>query len=85
MTQTNSRQRCKVDLIGDAGMKQLFAYYQAFDLVDFKSYCKDVVESSSGKRQTKDRFIHDIDMAPNKDIVLKKVTNYILAGQGLGV
>lgn len=85
MTQTNSRARVKHDSIGDDGMKQLFAEYSVQSLDEFRSTCKQVIESSTGKRVTKDTFITELDKARSKDIMLKKVTNYLLAGQGLGV
>lgn len=85
MTQTNSRQRCKVDLVGENGLKNLFALYQTQGMLDFKVTCMSLVEESSGKRHTKDKFIGELDKALSKDKCLKITTNYILAGQGLGV
>lgn len=85
MTQTNSRARVKQDTIGDDGMKQLFQDYTVQPLEQFRNTCKQVIEKSTGKRTTKDTFIVELDKARNKDIMLKKVTNYLLAGQGLGV
>lgn len=85
MTQTNSRQRCKVDLVGKEGLTNLFKLYENQGLLDFKLSCMSLIESSSGKRPTKDRFKGEIDSALSKDRCLKITTNYILAGQGLGV
>jgi hypothetical protein len=47
--------------------------------------CTELIEASTGKRETKDLFIREIGKANSKDMMLKKVTNYLLAGQGLGV
>lgn len=85
MTQTNSRQRCKADLVGSEGLKSLFKLYESQGLLDFKLSCTSLIENSSGKRLTKDKFISEIDMAVTKDRCLKTTTNYVLAGQGLGV
>jgi len=85
MTQTNSRARVKHDTVGTDGMKQVFEWYVTQDVEKFRTSCKQVIESSTGKRSTKDTFIVELDKARSKDIMLKKVTNYLLAGQGLGV
>jgi hypothetical protein len=85
MTQTNSRYRVKYDPIGTDGMKQIFADYAVQNVDEFRSTCKQVIESSTGKRSTKDTFLTELDKARSKDFMLKKVTNYLLAGQGLGV
>lgn len=85
MTQTNSRARIKHDTVGTDGMKQLFNDYSIQSIDEFRNTCKQVIESSTGKRSTKDTFIVELDKARSKDFMLKKVTNYLLAGQGLGV
>jgi hypothetical protein len=85
MTQTNSRSRVKNDTVGTNGMRQLFVDYAAQGVDEFRSTCKQVIESSTGKRSTKDTFLVELDKARSKDLMLKKVTNYLLAGQGLGV
>lgn len=85
MTQTNSRARVKHDTLGADGMKQIFSDYATQEVDMFRSTCKEVIERSSGKRSTKDTFLMELDKARSKDFMLKKVTNYLLAGQGLGV
>jgi len=85
MTQSSSKARVKNDTIGDEGMKQLFADYASQGIDMFRETCKQTIESSTGKRSTKDLFLNELDKARNKDVMLKKVTNYLLAGQGLGV
>ena len=52
---------------------------------NFRILCKAMIEKSTGKRETKDTFIRLLDSAVSKDVMVKKVTNYLLAGQGLGV
>jgi len=85
MTQSNSRARVKKDSIGADGMKLVFENYSLQDIETFRTSCKEVIERSAGKRSTKDTFIAELDKARSKDFMLKKVTNYLLAGQGLGV
>lgn len=85
LTQSSSRQRVKRDAIGSDGMQELFRNYESQNKEEFRSYCKNTIELSTGKRETKDKFHLELDTAPSKDVMLKKVTNYLLAGQGLGV
>ena len=85
MTQTNSRVRVKRDTVGDEGMKFLFSQHQTATLEGFRVICKSLIEESSGKRTTKDKFIYELDRATSKDVMVTKVTNYLMAGQGLGV
>lgn len=85
MTQTNSRARVKNDTVGEDGMKFLFSQYQTATLEGFRIICKNLIEESSGKRTTKDKFINELERATSKDYMVKKVTNYLMAGQGLGV
>ena len=84
-TQTNSRPRVKDDKVGDIGMNILFKEYQDSSLEAFRNTCNTLIEESSGKRSTKDKFLTEIYRATSKDTMLTKVTNYLLAGQGLGV
>lgn len=84
-TQKSSKVRVKKDTIGDCGLKALYEVYNTMTTEQFRSYCIDVIERSTGKRNTKDKFIREIDSSQYKDLMVKKVTNYLLAGQGLGV
>ena len=85
MTQKNSKPRVKNDTVGEEGMKFLFSQYQSASLEGFRVICKNLINESSGKQTTKDKFVFEIDRATSKDCMLTKVTNYLLAGQGLGV
>ena len=79
------RSRVKKDTVGEEGMKFLFSQYQSASLEGFRVICKNLIEESSGKRTTKDKFIYELDRATSKDVMVTKVTNYLMAGQGLGV
>jgi hypothetical protein len=84
-TQKSSKPRIKNDTVGDDGLKLLFSEFEKQTLVGFKVLCTSMIEQSSGKRDTKEKFIREIEKATSKQVMLTKVTNYFLAGQGLGV
>lgn len=84
-TQSSSKARIKQDTVGSDGLKQLFEQYSKQNVDQFRETCKNVIEASSGKASTKATFIGEVNRAYTKDKMLKTVTNYILAGQGLGV
>lgn len=85
MTQTSSKPRVKVDEIGDDVLKKIFEAYstQAIDL--FRKTCIDVILMSSGKASTKASTVDSLNKTKSKDRMVTMVTNYTLAGQGLGV
>lgn len=85
MTQTSSKPRVKHDKFGEEGLTALFEAYQELIIGDFRNYCTEVIEGSAGKRATKDKFINLILKSPSKNDMLTKTTNYLMAGQGLGV
>ena len=85
MTQATSEQRVKHDSIGDSGMQQLFAMYSVLGVNEYRNYCIDVINKSTGKKETRLKFISQLQKLTNSDKMLKLVTNYLLAGQGLGV
>lgn len=85
MTQVSSKPRVKNDTVGNGGLKLLYKSYETMHKEEFRTLCKQLIEDSSGKRATKDSFIVALDRAPSKDRMVQSVTNYLLAGQGLGV
>lgn len=85
MTQSSSKPRVKNDMIGNNGIKALYRSYEIMHKEEFRTFCKRVIEDSTGKRATKDSLIVALDRAPSKDRMVQSVTNYFLAGQGLGV
>lgn len=85
MTQSSSSQRCKVDLIGDNGLQVLFKLYETETQEDFRQTCIEFIKSSSGKKDTKQKFVNILESSNSKDKILKTTTNYIMAGQGYGV
>jgi hypothetical protein len=85
MTQTNSRQRVKVDTIGTKGMETLFEAYRNEDINTFRNTCIGIIQKSAGDSLKKDTFTSILLKATSKDFMVTKVTNYLMAGQGLGV
>ena len=84
-TQYSSKARVKKDTVGSEGLTFIFEQYSIQPIDLFRVQCAELIEASTGKRETKDLFIREIGKANSKDMMLKKVTNYLLAGQGLGV
>lgn len=84
-TQTSSKTRVKKDTVGEAGLQILYSSYGKQTLIEFRSLCITLIEQSSGKRETKDKFIRVFENARSKDEMLRSASNYLLAGQGLGV
>ena len=85
VTQTNSRARVRSDAVGDEGLKFLFSEYSESSLEGFRTTCQQLIEKSSGKSITKEKFYRELVKANSKSIMLSRVTNYLMAGQGLGV
>ena len=85
MTQTSSKPRVKNDQLGDDGLKVLFEAFKTHPIEEFRNLCRDMIEASSGKRATKDKFHKLIETSRSKNDMLTKVSNYLMAGQGLGV
>jgi len=84
-TQQSSKPRVKNDGMGEAEVVALFAKYAIEAPNTFRQSCIELIEASNGKRSKKDTFIYELNATTNKSFMLKKVTNYFLAGQGLGV
>jgi hypothetical protein len=51
----------------------------------FRMTCKTAIEGSSGKKETKSRFLRVLDETKSKDRMLKIVNDFYLAGNGLKV
>ena len=84
-TQTNSRNRVKEDGIGSEAMTQLFALFPIASVEMFREQCISIIDKSSGKDATKTRFKDELGRTQSKTIMMQKITNYFLAGEGKGV
>lgn len=85
MTQTSSKHRVKEDGIGEDAMKSLYEQFELVGTDDFRLLCKNIIESSNGKAETKAKFLDMLDASKSKNVMVVKVTNYFLAGEGKGV
>jgi hypothetical protein len=84
-TQTSSRPRVKNDGIGEDTMRTLYSHYDTIGVDDFRSMCKSAIDASAGKADTKRTFHEMLDSTSSKKVMLIKMTNYFLAGEGKGV
>ena len=66
-------------------IQAVYASYSSMGTDAFKAYCMDVIEGSSGKKETKMKFRSALMLIKSKDRMLKIVNDYYLAGNGLKV
>lgn len=75
----------KADKFGDDGFNELFAAYQ-LPLPQFKAKIAELIRSRSvSSRAKQEGFIQDINNVNNKDRLLKKTTDFFMAGEGFKV
>jgi hypothetical protein len=84
-TQTNSRPRLKNDNLGDDALQELWSAYRTAPDTVFEQKCINMVQAGGGGQKKKDEIIAAIKVAKLKDAKMQKVTNFIMAGMGLGV
>lgn len=84
-TQSSSKPRVKNDGIGETAMAQLFLLFPIASVDSFRDQCISIIEQSNGKDSTKLRFKDELNRTPSKTVMMQKVTNYFLAGEGKGV
>lgn len=75
----------KNDVATEKFMSDLFAKYAVQDVNQFRYTCSEVVSQLAGNEGKKIGFIQDLKNVRSKDRMITKVTNFILAGQGLKV
>ena len=66
-------------------MADLYARYAKEDLNTFRESCMAVVDQLHGKKDKRELFKADLRKLNSKDKMVTKITNFILAGQGLAV
>jgi hypothetical protein len=85
-TQSSSKPRLKNDTLGEDSLQNLYGVYQSsLPLEQFKQVCEEIVQSGGGKQARKTEIILAIHSTTSRDVALKKVQDFILAGLGLGV
>lgn len=83
--QFTSNRRVKKENISDSLIQELFKMYETVDLEQFRQKCVEIIQGSSGSNDKKQIFLKVIGEGKSKDFLVKKVTNYFLAGEGRGV
>lgn len=73
------------DTCGDVGFTNLFANYSKMQVDDFKHYCIETIRKSRSPDSKKTQWVSMIEKLSTKDMILKKVSNFMLAGEGLRV
>lgn len=85
-TQSSSKARLKNDTLGEEALSRLYGYYESsIPFGQFKQICEDMVQMGGGKQARKDEIISAIRFATSREVALKKVQDFILAGMGLGI
>lgn len=77
-----SVRKVKTDRIN---IQDIYTRFAAESMDTFRMTCKAVIEGSSGKKETKLRFLRALDETRSKDRMLKIVNDFYLAGHGLKV
>ena len=66
-------------------IQDVYTRFAAESTDTFRMSCKAAIEGSSGKKETKSRFLRALDETKSKDRMLKIVNDFYLAGHGLKV
>lgn len=75
--------KVKRDLID---LKAFYEYAAKADsLVELRSECQHIITGSVGTQVSKDRFLRMLSECANSNKMIKLITDYALAGQGLAV
>ncbi len=75
----------KNDIATEAFMTNLYAAYAVESVPQFKATCVEAVNSLAGNAGKKAGFISDLNRLNSKDRMVKKVTDFVMAGQGFKV
>lgn len=84
-TQSSSKPRLKNNTIGTDTLKDVWARVETMSTEDYRAYCVSVVQSGGGYQPTKDAIIRTINNTNNVKLMMKKVTDFVMAGDGYGV
>lgn len=66
-------------------MQDLYARFAKEDVNTFRESCMAIIDQLHGKKDKRESFKRDLGKIRNKNAMVTKVTNFILAGQGLAV
>ncbi len=74
-----------LDTCGDTGFTNIFNSYNSMDVETFKEYCIKKIRESRSPDPKKMLWTKIVTELNNKDKILKKMTDFMLAGEGLRV
>jgi hypothetical protein len=76
----------KVDKFGDSMFAELYGNHSKMSLEPFREYCISLVQNHTvSAKAKKDAFIRSLQTDRNKDRMVKRVSDIMLAGEGLAV
>lgn len=72
------------DKFGDQKFAEMYANHRTYDVRAFQTWCTEAVKNHScSSTVKKDAMVRQIQMTSNKDKLVKMLTNFFLAGEGL--
>lgn len=78
--------KVKTDKFGDNMFTELYAKYAVLPIEEFRQYCVSLIETHTvSKRKDKDVFIRSLQADRSKDKMVKRVSDIMLAGEGMAV
>lgn len=84
-TQSSSEARVKYNPLNEDVQKELYRRWAIDDVDTFRHYCQEVIALGTGKAEKKFTFTRELNRLQDKNKMLEKVNNFIMAGMGLGV
>ena len=76
----------KVDKFGDSMFAELYKNYAVMPLDQFRDYCITLIQNHTvSAKAKKDAFVRSLQADRNKDKMVKRVSDIMMAGEGLAV
>ena len=74
------------DKFGDSMFAEMYSNHRKMDLEAFRTYCCELIQNNTvSSKLKKTQFTLAIEACRTKDQMVKKITNIMLAGEGLSV
>lgn len=74
-----------IDTVGDDGMRKLYDAYGSMTIGQFRDFCDELIANSRSPKSKKLTFKRQLHNMSNKDKMVKFMTNFVLAGEGMSV
>lgn len=74
-----------LDTVGNEGMRKLYEAYSTMTITEFRNYCDEIILNSRSPKSKKLTFKRQLHNMANKDKMVKFITNFVLAGEGMSV